>query len=192
MVYVLEQEQRDALRPAIVRDALAIEGVELAAWLERDGSGAPREGAIRGVSGELRFAKGGELIDRRGGRWSVEGDLSVIGAEVNDGVLVSESHPEALSRTMEALLCPTSGDVLLSAAKGWEFSDWGGQAHVGGGSHGSLRAEDSLAPLIVCGVEGLDARGDVGGADESATPDRPCWSIKDVAPVIAGFFGVAA
>ncbi len=45
MIYVLEQDQRDALRPAIVRDALALDGVELATWLERDAGGAPREGA---------------------------------------------------------------------------------------------------------------------------------------------------
>lgn len=186
MVYVLDQDQRDALRPAIVRDALALEGVELAAWLERDRGGSPREGVIRGAEGELRFAIGGELLDRRGGSWSVEGDLALVGAGVHDGVLVSKSHPEALARAMEALMCPTSGDVLLSASQGWEFSDWGGQAHIGGGSHGSLRSEDSLAPLILCGLEGVEAR---AGASRSFPEGRP-WSIKDVTPTIAGFFGI--
>ena len=50
------------------------------------------------------------------------------------------------------LTCPTSGEVLLSAAPGYEFIDWGRQAHVGGGSHGSLHACDSLGALVVCGV----------------------------------------
>lgn len=176
MVYVIDEEERDALRPAIVREALAMEGVELAAWMERDAAGAPREGAIRSAAGELRFAPGGELLDARGRSWSVEGDLDVVGASVRDGLILSESHPDALGRAMEALACPTSGDVLLSAMEGYEFSDWGGQAHVGGGSHGSLRAEDSLAPLIFCGLD--------------AGSRRAPWSIKDVAPVIAEFFGV--
>jgi Type I phosphodiesterase / nucleotide pyrophosphatase len=176
MFYVLDEEERDALRPAIVRDALAMEGVELAAWLERDAAGKPREGAIRRHGGELRFAAGGQLRDRRGRSWSVEGDLGIIGAEVRDGVIFSESHPDALGRVMASLSCPTSGDVMLSAMEGYEFSDWGGQAHVGGGSHGSLRAEDSLAPLILCGV----------GEQEREQP----WSIKDVTPVIANFFGL--
>jgi hypothetical protein len=176
MLYVIDEEERDALRPAIVRDALAMEGVELAAWLERDAAGAPREGAIRSLAGELRFAPGGELVDRRGRSWSVEGDLGVVGARVADGVILSESHPDALGRVMEALACPTSGDVLLSAMEGYEFADWGGQAHVGGGSHGSLRAEDSLAPLIFCGLQ-TQARSEP-------------WSIKDVTPAIAEFFGL--
>lgn len=186
MVYVLDEEQRDALRPSIVRDALEIEGVELAAWLERDAGGAPREGAIRTVDGELRFAPGGELVDRRGARWSVEGQLRCIGGEAADGLLLSESHPDALTRLWEALRCPTSGDVLLSATSGWEFSDWGNQAHIGGGSHGSLLAEDSLAPLIMCGVR------DDQDADRSGPGiegERP-WSIKDVTPAIASFFGL--
>jgi hypothetical protein len=195
MVYVIDEEERDALRPAIVRDALAMDGVELAAWLERDAGGAPREGAIRSGAGELRFAAGGDLRDRRGRAWSVEGDLGVIGAEVADGVISSASHPDALGRVAEALTCPTSGDVLLSAREGFEFADWGGQAHVGGGSHGSLRAEDSLAPLILCGLDGMDGRGPslaaAGDAGHAPPGGRP-WSIKDVAPVIAEFFGIPA
>ena len=50
--------------------------------------------------------------------------------------------------------CPTSGDVLLSAAPGYEFADWGGVDHVGGGSHGSLHRVDSLGALAFCGVRG--------------------------------------
>lgn len=220
MVYVLEREERDALRPAIVSDCLSLDGVELAMWLERDASGAPREGAIRGkagagtggatqpavggvsrgasagAAGELRFAPGGDVLDARGGRWSVEGDLSVIGGRLEDGRLLSETHPDALARVYAALTCPTSGDVLLSAAEGWELSDWGGQAHVGGGSHGSLRSEDSFAPLIMCGLEGNASQADRGisraGGDVSrAASGAPgSWRIGDVVPLIEAHFGL--
>ncbi len=167
MVYVLDPEQRDALRPRIVRQASALSGVELTMWLERDAHGAPREGVVRGPDGELRFAPGGELLDARGAAWSVEGQLRVLAAEVRDGLLLTPSHPDALSRVYAALTCETSGDVLLSAAPGFEFGDWGGEAHIGGGSHGSLRAEDSLGPLLSCGLGSGAAR------PSSATSSHP-------------------
>ena len=56
--------------------------------------------------------------------------------------------------------------MLLSAAPGWEFPDWGGVDHVGGGSHGSLHRSDSLGALAFCGVE------PPGGAAPRAVVDR--------------------
>ena len=53
MVYVLLPEGRDALVPRIVEIALETDGVDLALWRP-----APREGAIAGARGELRFAPG--------------------------------------------------------------------------------------------------------------------------------------
>jgi Type I phosphodiesterase / nucleotide pyrophosphatase len=178
MVYVLGEHRHGELRSEVVRRTLALDGVELAMWLERDAHGTPLEGVIaRPYVGELRFAPGHDLADPRGGRWSVEGELVVLAATIRDGVLETPQHPDALARVWSALTCPTSGEVLLSAAPGWEFRDWGGQAHVGGGSHGSLRGEDSLGALILSGVD-LPAR----------TPAQ--WSIRDVAPLILGHFGV--
>lgn len=185
MIYVLEEDQRDALRPAIVRRCLELEGVELAAWLERDASGNPREGVVRTALGELRFASGGELADERGEHWSVEGALETIGGAVEDGLLRTPSHPDALARLWAGLMCRASGDVLLSAARGWEFADWGGQAHIGGGSHGSLRAEDSLCPVIACGLDG-PASPQRGGR----LPDSAPWAIHDVVAPIERFFGL--
>ncbi len=84
--------------------------------------------------------------------WSVEGDLATIRAEVQDGRLLCTEYPDALARAWSALRCPTSGDVLLSAAPGFEFVDWGGADHVGGGSHGSMHRSDSLGALLWCGT----------------------------------------
>jgi hypothetical protein len=174
MIYALLPEGRDTLVPRIVATALELEGVDLAMWRP-----APREGAVAGARGELRFAPGGDLRDERGRRWSLDGELATLDARVEDGVLRSDSYPDPLARVWAALTCPTSGDVLLSAAPGYEFPDWGGVDHVGGGSHGSLHHSDSLGALAFCGVEPPAER--AGGA----------WSIADVAPMVRSHFGAA-
>jgi hypothetical protein len=73
--------------------------------------------------------------------------------------------------------------VLISAARGYEFVDWGGADHVGGGSHGSLRRGDSLGPLafVNCGP-------DLG---DGASRERP-WSIADAYDIVLDHFGVAS
>jgi type I phosphodiesterase/nucleotide pyrophosphatase len=179
MVYALHQSERDAMRASVVTRALAIEGVEHVMWLAHDAHDVPSEGIISSpLHGELRFCPGGELEDERGARWSVEGPLTVIDAAIGDGRLRTRTYPDALARVWSALNCPTSGEVLLSAAPDYEFVDWGGQAHVGGGSHGSLHAGDSLGALVLCGV---------------AVPEHESarWTIADVAPLVRSHFGCA-
>jgi hypothetical protein len=179
MVYALNDSERDAMRASTTARALAIDGIEHVMWLARDAHDRPSEGVIASpVHGELRFAPGGELRDARGARWSVEGELAVIGGAVQDAGVSSPQYPDVLARVWAALTCPTSGEVLFSAAPGYEFLDWGRQAHVGGGSHGSLHACDSLGALVMCG----------------APPPRkePAqWTIRDVAAVVLDHFGLA-
>jgi hypothetical protein len=175
MVYALVPQGRSALLPTIVEQAAGVEGVDLVAW--RDGD---RGFVLAPGRGELRFAPGGPVRDARGGAWTVEGEPAALGAVVDGGRFEAPDYPDALRRLWAALDCPTSGDVLLSAAPGYEFADWGGVDHVGGGSHGSLHRADSLGALAFCGVRSPSAA--PGGA----------WSITDVAPLVCGHFGVTA
>ncbi len=231
MVYALRQAERDAMRASVVARALALEGVDLVIWLERDAHDAPREAVVASaVRGELRFAPaalgdsgadgvshgrdggyrgggghrggggrgensgrsesgragsgghtggGGAVRDARGRGWKLEGSLETLAAEIRDGVFISPEYPDELARVWSALTCPTSGEVLLSAAPGWEFLDWGGAAHVGGGSHGSLHASDSLGALVICGVD-LPAE----------SPGQGQWAIRDIAPLVRRHFGL--
>lgn len=175
MIYILDEEDRDVLRPEVVRRALDTDGVELVMWLQRDAHGDAVEGVIVGPGhSELHFCPGGDLEDLGGRSWGIEGSLEVLRANVRDGRLNTPDHPRVLERVWAALNCATSGDVLLSAGPNHEFVDLGGQAHVGGGSHGSLRAEDSLGALILCGVEIPHA------------PEQ--WSIRDIAPLVKDHF----
>jgi hypothetical protein len=178
MVYALHASERDAMRASVVTRALTIDGIDLVLWLERDAHEAPREGVISSpLHGELRFAPGGSVVDPRGVSWSVEGALDAIDATVKDGRLFTPAYPDALARAWAALTCPTSGEVLLSAAPGQEFMDWGRQAHVGGGSHGSLHASDSLGALILSGIELPEA-------------EPAQWAIRDIAPLVLRHFGL--
>jgi hypothetical protein len=182
MVYALHPSERDAMRASVLARAAAIEGVDLLAWLARDAHDRPAEGVVSSPArGELRFAPGGDLRDARGVRWHVDGELSVLGAAVHgaENALLTPAYPDALARLWATLTCPTAGEVLLSAAPGCEFIDWGGGAHVGGGSHGSLHASDSLAPLVLCGV---DLPRDPPGQ----------WAIRDVAALVRKHFDPSA
>ncbi|MEA2396866.1 MAG: hypothetical protein QOK25_422, partial [Thermoleophilaceae bacterium] len=171
-VYVLDPERRDKVVPRLVRDLSAVDGLDAIARLEGD------EAAVWTPRGELRFGPGGELTDSRGGRWSVEGDLDALGLVVEDGGVASRSHPLALMRLWTALKCPRAGDVMISAGGGAEFVDWGGIAHVGGGSHGSLLRGDSLGALIVSGIE----------RPSGGYPDQ--WTIADVTPMVLSHFSI--
>ncbi len=146
MVYALDEDRSEELVERSVEVLAELEGVDLIMTLDGD------EAVVRGRRGELRFTAGGELTDLRGERWSVEGDLGVLRAEIQDGRLLSTEYPDALTRVWSALHCPNAGEVLLSAAPGYEFVDWGGSDHVGGGSHGSLHRSDSLGALLWCGT----------------------------------------
>ena len=172
MIYALDPDHREDVVERSLTAVADVEGVDLALWM------AGGEAVVKSRRGELRFVAGGELEDARGGRWSVEGQLSALRAEVQDGRFLCTEYPDALARIWSALRCPTAGDLLLSAAPGYEFVDWGGADHVGGGSHGSLHRSDSLGAMLWCGT-GPDSR-----------HARSQWSLHDVAPIVRGHFGV--
>jgi len=148
-----------------------------AAHLYRTGPSAPTARALAErldpePSAEVvLFAEGEATVVRRGGA-----ELRILDAgQVLEGDVAILDQPDAVARCVAALRCPNAGEVVVSAAAGWEFEDLGGRHHRGGGSHGSLDVGDSLVPLIAVGVDG-------------ALPS----SIVDVAPTVLAHFGVGA
>jgi hypothetical protein len=127
---------------------------------------------------KLCFRPGSAAADLRGGNWDVEGELSVLEARIDSGALRSEDYPDPLGRVWSALAAPHAGDFVVSLALGYEAVDWGGVTHVGGGSHGSLHAGDSLGPLLFAGC-GPETPG-----------ERAQWALRDVAPVVFEHFGL--
>jgi hypothetical protein len=105
------------------------------------------------------FLEDGEVVVRRDG----DEDLAVL-----------DEYPDGRVRAEAALRNPNAGEVLVSAAAGWEFVDLAGHSHVGGGSHGALASADSQVPMLSVGL------GD------------PPASITGIKGVVAAHFGVAA
>jgi hypothetical protein len=145
-VYLLPDARVDAQTVARALDDEP--SVDVVLWRE-DGDAVARRGGE-----ELRFAR----LDHG---WRTSGDAAVL------------DHPDALHRAWEALANPSAGEVLVSAAEGWEFVDLGGRHHAGGGSHGSLVAGDSTVPVLTIGLD--------------AVPER----ITDVAPALVAHLAQA-
>jgi hypothetical protein len=118
------------------------------------------EAVARREREELRFAPAAD-------GWRLGGDATLLD---------QRRYPNGLERAWHALACPNAGDVLVSAAEGWELADLGGGHHLGGGSHGSLLAGDSTVPLVATGFE------------EHLLPHEP--SITDLAPATLQQLGV--
>jgi predicted AlkP superfamily pyrophosphatase or phosphodiesterase len=146
MVYRLPGCTEDARTLALRLDGER--SVDVTLFREGDLAVARRDGE------ELRFAPAN-------GGWRTDGDEAVL------------DHPNALERSWAALANPNAGELVVSAAAGWEFSDLAGRNHLGGGSHGSLLAGDSEVPMLTVGV------------------DAEPVSITDVAPAALAHFGIA-
>jgi hypothetical protein len=84
-----------------------------------------------------------------------------------------DEYPRGTERAAAALRNPNAGEVLVTAAAGFEFVDLAGRHHVGGGSHGSLSAGDSEVPMLTVGL------------------GPPPESITEVAPLLLRRLGVA-
>ncbi|HEY6960713.1 MAG TPA: alkaline phosphatase family protein [Gaiellaceae bacterium] len=88
-------------------------------------------------AGIVLFSEDGRVVARR------DGD--------EDDTLLDEV-PDGRARAAAALANPNAGEVLVSAAPGWEFLDLAGRHHLGGGSHGSLETSDSEVPMLSVGL----------------------------------------
>jgi hypothetical protein len=113
----------------------------------------------RGVEAVMWREDGGVVVRRDGGEARLDG--------------AGLGYPDGARRIRAALANPNAGDVIVSAAPGYEFADLAGRHHAGGGSHGSLSAGDSEVPMAVVG---LDA--------------PPPQAITDIAPLVRAHFGV--
>ena len=117
MVYVLDPERRDGAVPRSVARGRARSTASTSS-MRRDGDGDG--GVALPARGELRFrARRRRSRDARGARWTVDGDArGARRARRRRRAARRPTTPTRSRRVWAALTCPTSGDVLLSAAPG--------------------------------------------------------------------------
>ena len=173
-VYALKRGDRRAVR-RVERTLADLDGIELTMRRTDHPDG---EISVRRGDAELRFGPGGRARDLRGRTWRIEGDEEVLRLERDGDTIQSDDYPDAFARIWAGLRCRAAGDVFASAEPGYEFLDWGGGHHIGGGSHGSLHAVDSNASLLWCGT---------GPAAASA---RAQWTLADIAGMAREHFSL--
>ena len=87
----------------------------------------------------------------------LEDDALVARRAGDEDLALLDRFPDGRARAEAALRNPNAGEVILSAAAGWEFADLAGRSHLGGGSHGSLAADDSEVPMLTIGFDAAPA-----------------------------------
>ena len=162
MVYRLGRARESAAR---IAERMLEDPADEVAMFAQDGWLVVRRG-----EGELRFRRGPGDADARGN--------TIHRARATPTCCTPSCTRTRSSGSRACSLCPAAGDVVVSAAPGYEFADSGGAHHAGGGSHGSLRAEDSIVPLITAGFaqRARSRRPAVDHRPGSARPAplRPC------------------
>ena len=119
-------------------------------------AGQTRPGAegyvVATARGRLTFARANTgPHDEFDASWSWSGDAEAVDLEQDGTALCFDQYPNAFERLANALDLEKSGDLWVTAKPGCEFEVPGGEAHVGGASHGALHALDSYSPVIVAG-----------------------------------------
>ena len=173
------QKRTPVLVDRVARAALADPRVDLALWRHVSSSGAASY-VVLSQHGRFEFWRGADGPahghDAFGAQWSWKGEPQALQLDISDGSIESSEYPNPLERIAGALDASDSGDVWLTARPGCEFEVRGGKAHVGGGSHGSLHALDSLSLFVA------------GGANAPAVPET--MRSVDVAPMCLQLLGL--
>ncbi len=143
----------------VIAALLADRRVDHVMW--RSGLTRPAESGytVASRAGRLRFVRGHSLpgevrvSDAFGATWTCTGDGSVLGIEIENGRVRFQQFPNAFERIAGVLDLDKSGELWVTAQPGCEFEVPGGEAHVGGASHGGLHALDSYSPVLIAGPE---------------------------------------
>ncbi|NLP51659.1 alkaline phosphatase family protein [Bacillus sp. RO1] len=148
MSYIYTLDKQKLSIEELVQTVQNEERIDVIAW--RNGSYIVVQAGK--AEGELRFRKGGPLIDSYNQSWNLEGDLNLLDLTIRDNKLHYGDYPDALERLYSSLYSHQGDFIVVSAKPGYEFIGEGSPTHVGGASHGGLHKQDSLIPLVVTGT----------------------------------------
>ncbi|MDQ4095042.1 MAG: alkaline phosphatase family protein [Actinomycetota bacterium] len=140
----LNETRKERLRAPVVEALLRERGIDQVMWREGDSY------VVRSDRGTVRFceAQGEGVVDERGNKWTLEGELAAIDGEVDGNEVITPTYPLAMWRIKSALDLDRMGDLVVTTKLTYELSDLAGADHRGGGDHASLHAQDSIVPFI--------------------------------------------
>jgi hypothetical protein len=164
----------------VARTALRDARVDLVLWHTRLAGASEDRYIVESQRGRLEFWRGEDgprhARDAFDTTWSWRGDEKALQLQTDGTFVDSTEYPNAFERIAGVLDGPTSGEIWVTAQPGCEFEVPGGNAHVGGASHGALHALDSLSPVVI------------GGAEATTLP-RAMRSV-DIAPLCMHLLGL--
>jgi hypothetical protein len=177
-IYVREPQPQaiEAIAGAVLEDP-RVDQVMWRTALTRAGAEGYTVSTHRGRLEFSRAAASATGADVFGGLWTWRGDAGAVGLEQDGTTIQFTDYPNAFERIAGVLDLDKSGEIWVTAKAGCEFEVPGGEAHVGGASHGALHTLDSLSPVIVA-----------GGATRHTLP-RHMRSV-DIAPLCMQILGI--
>ena len=99
-------------------------------------------------SATIRFADGRYAYEPTTGDPLGLGPLRGLDADEAHAATASSDYPDALVQLAAVAGAARSGDIILSAARGWDFrARWEPIPHVS--AHGALHAEHMMVPLLM-------------------------------------------
>jgi hypothetical protein len=145
------REQLEAAVAAILTDERIDQVMWRTAQTRRNAPGY----TVASREGRVEFSKepgeSDSCVDAFGGVWTCRGEERVLRIEHEGRNVLFNEYPNAFERIAGALDLDHGGDLWVTARPGYEFEVPGGDAHIGGASHGALHALDSHSPVIVAG-----------------------------------------
>lgn len=149
------REATPALATRLIETLLEEPRVDQVMWrsaLTRPGKEGFTVASARGTVEFWRDATAGSSgVDAFGNAWTWQGDADVLDVRPERRDITFGQYPNAFERIAGILDLEKSGELWVTARAGCEFEAPGGEAHIGGASHGALHALDSLCPVIIAG-----------------------------------------
>lgn len=149
MAYVYKLQTGKSLRD--IANLLKVDPrIDFISWREKDWIYAVQGKTAK----ELKFKANGKIIDPYKQTWTIEQDSEVLDLKINTNrTLDYGQYPDVLQRLSGALNSHPGEFLVVAAKPGYELADRSSPTHKGGGGHGSIRQEESLIPLIICGTD---------------------------------------
>ncbi len=148
MTYVYAPNHPEALEE-LAEVAMIDDRIAIASWVDGDWISvqAPDYTSV------FRFRPGNTFRDRYDQGWDIEGDERIVSIKIEDNKLTYDEYPDVLNQLQSALYSHDIPTVILAAKPGFQFYSEGAPVHEGGGEHGGIHANDTLASIIIAGTD---------------------------------------